>query len=156
MEEVLKFNSSLFRDSYYQRHLIIFLNSLPSSKKIRIDKLIEKGINVILIFKITYPFDYQQMMTRFDDIFNVIPFYEYEDLIKDYNYSVILNGQINFYVEPFRYNEEIIEINRIKMIDKNSIQSFKILYDDDYSSKSNYFHVIYIIYILFIPFSLYG
>ena len=141
MEEVLKFNSSLFRDSYYQRHLIIFLNSLPSSKKIRIDKLIEKGINVILIFKITYPFDYQQMMTRFDDKFNVIPFYEYEDLIKDYNYSVILNGQINFYVEPFRYNEEIIEINRIKMIDKNSIQSFKILYDDDYSSKSNYFHV---------------
>ena len=80
------------------------------------------------------------MMTRFDDKFNVIPFYSYEDLIKDYNYSVILNGQINFYVEPFRYDEEIIEINGIKMIDKNSIQSFKIVFDED-SSISNYFHV---------------
>jgi hypothetical protein len=80
------------------------------------------------------------MMSLFDDQFNVIPFYEYEDLIKDYNYTMILNGQINFYVEPFRYNEEIIEIHGIKMIDKNNIQSFKIEYDEDLKI-SNYFHV---------------
>jgi hypothetical protein len=53
---------------------------------------------------------------------------------------MILNGQINFYVEPFRYNEEIIEIHGIKMIDKNNIQSFKIEYDEDLKI-SNYFHV---------------
>lgn len=139
LEDVLTFNSSLFREKYYQRHLIIFLNSIPN-RKIRVDKFIEKGINVILIFKISFPFDYQQMLTRFNDKFNIIPFYEYEDLIKDYNFTVMLNGQINFYVEAFEYNEEIIEINGITMIGKNNIQSFKIVFDED-SYISNYFHV---------------
>ena len=139
LEDVLTFNSSLFREKYYQRHLIIFLNSIPN-RKIKIDKFIEKGINVILIFKISFPFDYQQMLTRFNDKFNIIPFYEYEDLIKDYNFTVMLNGQINFYVEAFEYNEEIIEINGITMIGKNNIQSFKIVFDE-VPYTSNYFHV---------------
>lgn len=139
MEEVLAFNASLFKERYYQRHLIIFLNSLPK-RKIRTDKFIEQGINVILIFKISFRSDYQQMMTRFEDNFNFIPFYEYTDLTKDYNYTTMLNGQINFYVEPFIYNNEIIEIKGIKMIDKNNMQSFKIVYDEK-PSISNYFHV---------------
>ena len=148
-EDVLEFNNSLFNNNYYQRHLIIFLNSIPN-KKIKLDEFKEKGINVILIYRINKIYDYQQITFIFEDKFNLIPFYYYEDLNKDKNFSLMINSQINFYIESFKYKDNnIIEINNIKTIKKNNIQCFKIVYDEDiYNNKNsnetdllNYFHV---------------
>lgn len=131
--KILEYNNTLFRGNYYQRHLIIFLNGKqewPYIERLNLKKFYKSGINVILMFKTTNKNEYQQMASIIDDKFNLIPFYYYDDLIKDDNYSLILNSQVNFYIESFNYDEDIIEINKIKMIKKDNIQCFKITYDD--------------------------
>ena len=130
-ENILKFNNSLFNGKYYQRQLVIIYSSPKINEKLRYENFNEKGINVILLFKITKENNYNNMANFFKDVYNRIPFNYYEDLSKDKNYTFILNSLINFYIEPFYYKDKIIEINRIKTIKKDNIQCFKILYDDD-------------------------
>ena len=149
-ENYLEFNNTIYKGKYYQRHLIILCNPQPYGYgKLDIDNLNEKGINVILLFKINFPGDYQQMEFLFDDVFNRIPLYYYEDLNNYDNYSLLINSQINFFIEPFKYKDKVIEINNIPSVKRDNIQSFKISYDDKYKNNKNnendkeyfYFHV---------------
>ena len=152
IEKYLEFNNTTYKGKYYQRHLIIIYNKPSYSlvlRKIDIKNLKEKGINVILLYT---PGEYQQMEFLFEDEFNRIPLYSYEDLNKYDNYSFLIDSQINFFIEPFKYQDKIIEINHIPTIKRDNIQCFKISYDDilkiDNNNNNNendkdyyYFHV---------------
>ena len=134
-EKILEFNNSLFNGRYYQRHLIIFLNEIPwTINKFKLDYFYNKGIQVTIMFKSKDLQDYQRMAQLFDDKFNLVPFYYYEDLIKDNNYSLIMNSQISFYIEPFKYDDEVIEIKNIGMRKRDNIQTFKIIYKRNYTN----------------------
>ena len=129
-EDILQYNKHLFNGKYYQRHLVIILNSPTTGKKIKLNRFHEKGINVILLFRISKNGDYYQMNYIFQDIYNRIPFSSFVDLNKDYNYTLLLNSRINFYIETFNYIGNTIEINNITTIKKDNIQCFNISYDD--------------------------
>ena len=150
-ENCLEYNNTIYKGKYYQRHLIIILNPpYGFGQKIYIDNLNEKGINVILLFKINTSEEYKQIEYLFDDVFNRIPLYYYQDLNNYDNYSLLINSQINFFVEPFKYNNKIIEINHIPTVKRDNWQCFKISYKDIYLNNNNnendikeyyYFHV---------------
>ena len=145
ISKVLEFDNSLFNGKYYQRHLIIFLNGEPDVTKFNLTYFYEKGINVILMFRTIDSDDYQKMMKLIDNKFNAIPFYYYEDLNKDNNYSLIMNSQINFYIEEYEYNNKSIEITNISMSKRDNIQSFKIIDKRKHTKINNitfnYFHI---------------
>jgi len=137
-ENILEYNNDIFKEKYYQRHLVIICNPFQGfERKIQIDKFKEKGINVIFLFKITNPGDFDQMNRLFDDKFNRIPFYYYEDLNKYNNISLLLNGQINLFVEPFYYKDKTIKINNIRTMKRENIQCFKIMYDNNLFKNKN-------------------
>ena len=77
------------------------------------------------------------MIRLFDDKFNRIPFYYYEDLNKYNNISLLLNGQINLFVEPFYYKDKTIKINNIRTMKRENIQCFKIMYDNNLFKNKN-------------------
>ena len=149
LESILEYNNNLFNGRYYQRHLIIILNSKQQNQKINIEDFHKKGIQVILLFKISNEEESFPIDNIFDDRYNRIPFYSYENITKDNNLTLIVNSLVNFNIEPFRYNNEIIEINRITTIKRDNIQCFKIIFDDvfknniiiDNSNLHYYFHI---------------
>jgi hypothetical protein len=134
-EKILEFNNNLFNGRYYQRHLIIFLNEIPwTTNKLKLNYFYNKGIHVTIMFKSKFLQEYQKMVQLFDDKFNLVPFYYYEDLVKDNNYSLIMNSQISFYIEPFKYDDKVIEIKNIGMRKRDNIQTFKIIYKRNYTN----------------------
>ena len=147
--DILEFNNDLFKGKYYQRHLVIILNSQQYAQRIRLERFQEKGINVILLYKISKSGDFSTMEYIFNDMFSRIPFYSYDDLNKDKNYTLLLNSQINFYIENFNYKGDVIEINRITTINRDNIQCFKISFDEnlipeistDHNNIFYYFHI---------------
>ena len=134
LESIMEYNNNLFDGKYYQRHLVIILNSIQYSK-INIENFEKKGIHVILLFKITDEENYIKIDNIFDR-YNRIPFYSYTNITKDNNLTLILNSLINFNIEPFKYNNLPIEINRIRTIKRDNIQCFKIIYDNIFKNNN--------------------
>lgn len=148
-ENILEYNNNLFNERYYQRHLVIILGSQSQYSKINVENFHKRGVQVIFLFKISDEMILIPIENIFEDKYNRIPFYSFNNITKDNNLTLLVNSLINFYIEPFRYNNKIIEINRITTIKRDNIQCFKIIYDDifksnnitDISNLFYYFHI---------------
>lgn len=130
--------------SFYQRHLIIFLNDIERiHRKINIDYFTTNGIQVILVAKINKKSDEERINGFFDDNFNIITFYDYTKLNTSLKY---LRGAINFNVQKYSYEDisEKIRINNIITSSDDNMQYFRIKFNKELINLNEdfyYFHI---------------
>ena len=136
--------------SYYQKHLIIFVNDINNIKKpINKTYFIKKGIQVILFAKINKKSDENELIKKFGDEFNIISFINYSELILNNNYLMLLRNIINYNIQNYFFDNtnKIINISNIKTFGKNNMHNFKITFNQtqinskNKNNEQNYFHI---------------
>ena len=139
------FNTSLKGiNSFYQKHLIIFINEYKSiTNNINIDYFIQKGIQVILVSKVTTKSGEDNVRKFFDYKFNIITFTDYNKLNSSLNMllSAINSNVQNYYIN---HDQNNIKINNIVTSTKDNTQHFKIIFkNNNFTSNDNYkyFHI---------------
>ena len=145
----LKFFEKVFKknlkgiNSFYQRHLIIFINDPIEATKINIDDFIQNGIQVILITKIDNKSQDNILRNMFKDKINLITFYIHQVLNRYVNMlRAAVNSDVpNYYLNDFKNK---IKIDNILTTTKDNMQHFKIVFVNNTSKSENtykYFHI---------------
>ena len=150
IDEGIKFFENVFNkslkgiNSFYQKHLIIFINDIKSLiGKLDLEYFIQNGIQVILVSKVKAKSQENLLRNYFDDKFNLITFTNYSDLNSSLNMlrSAIISNVKNYYINDTKNK---IKINNILTSTKDNMQHFKIIFQNNTKKQNDiykYFHI---------------